>query len=172
MSRNRSKTPVSVPVLYQCVALKSNYSGCSISRVVLVLEVGGVEAGGGTGFSLVLPFSGSPFQLISFSFADNVQRHHPSEHTDWWPVSTEQPVHPDRTRKQLLREDTGLLFRRCYQRKAQPVCNCRVETMLCFTEAVPGNGSMLGMTNVRKVSCWLSSLHLYTRHLSRSSLGL
>lgn len=52
MSRNRSKTPVSVPVLYQCVALKSNYSGCSISRVVLVLEVGGVEAGGGTGFRL------------------------------------------------------------------------------------------------------------------------
>lgn len=49
---------------------------------MLVLEVGGVAAGGGTGFRLVLPFSGSALQLLSFSFADNVQRHHPSEHTD------------------------------------------------------------------------------------------
>lgn len=35
--------------------------------------------------------------------------------------------------------------------KAQPDCNCGVETMLCFTEAVPGNGSMLGMSNVRNL---------------------
>lgn len=92
--------------------------------------------------SFKLIYFGSAMDFFGFLrfnplFLDHLsgQGHHPSEHADRWPFSTEQPLHPDWTWKQLLRRNGQSSSNITLQRNADVFYNHVVE-MTSFAEAV------------------------------------